>query len=711
MGLKRVVKEFAYKVNNERYQEELAQRLVSYQKWVEELENGAEVSAGAQGRTVESHGQTTESQGWVAESWGQAAKPQGWIAESWGQTAESDKAWFVVLCNPRGVENVRARGWIADWFARCPETLMLYGDEDILDGDRTAPYFKPDWSPDLFDDRFYLGGLVAVRRAWLDECGEGLAERFAAMEQEEQSLRGTVVSEEDFLRCREESQRLVRRAVELAGGYEKGQGRRHIGHVPRILFHGENAESRETWMQYAEDVEGRNASGQYTNELEGRRTCDTLLSVIIPSKDNPDLLATCIRSIPKAADGLCYEVIVVDNGSGREEKEKVTACLEEIRRGGLEGLERVVYHYEPMEFNFSRMCNIGAEKAKGEQLLFLNDDVELVEQGCLRAMAGLAARPYVGAVGLKLLYPDGGIGQIQHAGITNLPMGPVHKLQFCRDGQDYYFHRNKGRHNVLAVTAACLMVEREKLCEAGGFAEELAVAFNDVDLCFRLYELGYENVCECDYYAFHDESYSRGDDEAPEKLGRLLAERKKLYERHPELEGKDPYYSVYLNRDGLDTRIRPLYETAGNRVQEIKKVENLEEIEAGSREEQRLKAWQDACLLVRVESALAGGENGRSLCLTGWSVVLGDNNACYDKFLVLKQETDMPKYYVTVCLGQYRPDLVENMPDQTNVGLCGYMVELKEGVLPKGVYQVGAVARNRVNNHAIANWSNRRINV
>lgn len=684
MGLKKVVKDFAYKINNKRYQEELAQRLVSYQNWVEELEKGDEVPAGAQGQA----------------------------AESQGQAVESEKAGFVVLCNPRGVEHVRARGWIADWFARDPKTLVLYGDEDLLDGERTAPYFKPDWSPDLFEDRFYFGGLAAVRRDWLEQCGEGLAERFDALEREEQRLRETVISEEEFLRCREESQRLVRRAVELAGGYEKGQGRRHIGHVPRILFHGESAESRDAWMQYAE---GRKSCVQQEESTESRKAwtqhTGSLLSVIIPSKNNPDLLSTCIRSIPKAVEGMRYEVIVVDNGSGREEKEQIKACLEEIRRSGFEGLERVVYHYEPMEFHFSRMCNLGAENAKGEQLLFLNDDVELAERGCLREMAGLAARPYVGAVGLKLLYPDGGIRQIQHAGITNLPMGPVHKLQFCQDGQDYYFQRNRGRHNVLAVTAACLLVEREKFCEAGGFAEELAVAFNDVDLCFRLYELGYENVCECGYYAFHDESYSRGDDEAPDKLERLLTERGKLYERHPNLEGKDPYYSVYLNRDGLDTRIRPLYETAGNRVQEIRKVENLEEIEAGSREEQRLKAWQDACLLVRVESALAGGENGRSLCLTGWSVVLGDNNACYDKFLVLKSETDMPKYYVTACFGQYRPDLVENMPDQTNVGLCGYMVELKEGVLPQGVYQVGAVARNRVNNHAIANWSNRRINV
>ena len=672
MGLKKIVKNFLYEENNKRYRKELAKRLVVYQKWVEAIED-------------EEVPDRSEEPG-----------------------AEPDSEGFVLLCNPKGVENVRAREWIADWFACHPQALVLYGDEDISDGERTEPYFKPDWSPDLFEGSFYFGGLVAVRRDWLGQCGDGLAERFAALEREELRLRELVVSEEDFLRCRKESQRLVCRIVELAGGYEKGQGRRRIGHIPWILFHEESEESRDAWMEYAEGV--REECGAHKENI-CYDISDILLSIVIPSKDNPDLLEKCIRSIPKAAEGMRYEVIVVDNGSGQEEKEQIEACLEKIRQSGLEGLERLVYHYEPMEFNFSKMCNIGGQNAKGEQLLFLNDDVELVQQGSLRDMASLAVRPYVGAVGLKLLYPDGGIGQIQHAGIANLPMGPVHKLQFCRDRQEYYFHRNRGRHNVLAVTAACLLVGRDKFQEAGGFAEELAVAFNDVDLCFRLYELGYENVCECGYYALHDESYSRGDDEAPEKLERLLTERRKLYERHPRLEGKDPYYSIYLNRDGLDTRIRPLYETAKNQVQQLGCPEEMETMEAGSEEERRLEAWRDACLLVRVESALAGGERGRSLCLTGWSVVLGDDNACYDKFLVLRQESDMPRYYTLLCHGQYRPDLVENMPDQTNVGLCGYMVELGEGLLPPGTYLVGAAARNRVNNHMIANWSSRRVEV
>ena len=414
---------------------------------------------------------------------------------------------------------------------------------------------------------------------------------------------------------------------------------------------------------------------------------------------------------------LRYEIIVVDNGSAQENRVRLEALLNTLRqttrRSKAAGLARLLYHYEPMEFDFSKMCNLGARKASGELLLFLNDDVELVEPGCLGEMARLARRPFTGAVGLKLLYPDTKESRrIQHAGITNLPMGPVHKLQFCPDEEVYAFGRNRGRQNVLAVTAACLMVEKEKFLEAGGFVKELQVAFNDVDLCFGLYELGYENVCLCDSFAWHNESYSRGDDEAPEKLERLLGERRRLYERHPQLLGVDPYYSLYWNREGLDTRIRPLYETQGNYVQRVERpaAEDMGEQPADYR--------QDPCLMVRVESVMENVDES-GVVVTGWSVVLGDNNACYEKELILRtgtacvpeEESAAEKYYRLPLQGQYRPDLIENMPDQVNVGLCGYSTELTHTALPAGRYHVGILAGNRVTGMKLINWSNRVVEI
>jgi GT2 family glycosyltransferase len=445
----------------------------------------------------------------------------------------------------------------------------------------------------LLETQFYLGSLVAVRKEWLErQSGWQTPEH-------QESAPGD---------CRQ----MVYRLAELAGGFEKGRGRNTILHIPRILFHCDREEDQKRWLCYEE----------HSAEEHTARS----LSVIIPSKDNPDLLEKCIRSVLNTASELQYEIVVVDNGSAAAEKRRIEALLERLRQSGMPGLGQLYYLYEPMEFNFSRMCNLGAERASGELLLFLNDDVELAAPESLRSMVRLAARPYTGAVGLKLLYPDDKAqGRIQHAGIVNLPMGPVHKLQFGRDEQVYYFGWNRGRHNALAVTAACLVVEKRKFQEVGGFDEALAVAFNDVDLCFRLYEQGYENVCECDSYAFHDESYSRGADESAEKLARLLAERRKLYERHPSLEGKDPYYSIYLNRQELDTCIRPAYETQGDFVQKVQK--RQVSVDSG----QKMQAYrQDNCLMVCVESVLETGDRfsgapgtapEKGLIITGWSVV------------------------------------------------------------------------------------------
>ena len=249
---------------------------------------------------------------------------------------------------------------------------------------------------------------------------------------------------------------------------------------------------------------------------------------------------------------------------------------------------------------------------------------------------------------------------------------------------------------MLAVTAACLMVAREKYRKAGGFAEELSVAYNDVDLGFRLYELGYQNVCVNDMYAYHYESLSRGGDDTPEKMERLLRERCRLYERHPALEGEDPYYSPHLNREGLDIAIRPAYLTARNTTQ---KVESRLGVFS-------LKGYrQDACLMVRVEIC-------RNRKVVGYGVVLGDNNACYEKVLLLKRIQDGREDVYAIKLdGQYRPDLVENIPNQVNVGFSGFIVEMGKDVVPKGSYQLGMGARNRIANIKLVNWSNRMLEV
>jgi len=657
VGVKKLVKQILAQKENIRYQILLAKRKSGYGQWLEQ-----------------------QKLQWQAEN-------EKIIPEKNGQAEDSG---YVFLCAARGMLTAYARKSIMCYFKLHPEVQLLYGDEDVqgADGKACYPVFKPDWSPDVLDSCFYFGSIVAMRQEFFAKAAETIGTG---------PLLQTVKTNDYLVTDFPEYVQWVRRCVEMAGGYEKGS--RGIGHVAQILFH---CESLSEQVKYREKIPYLQESSAalltaFRQEIaDSRSQGNPLVTIVIPSRDHCRLLEKCLKAVKAAAEGLKLEIVVVDNGSAEENKEETEKLVSDLSDDNVE----IAYRYQPMEFNFSRMCNLGAESAKGRFLLFLNDDVELAVQGCVERMAALAARPYTGAVGMKLYYPES--ERIQHAGITNLPMGPVHKLQFLED-RTAWEYANRGNVNYLAVTAACLMTEREKFREAGGFTEELPVAFNDVDLCFKLYEAGYQNVCMNDCHAYHHESLSRGEDESVEKLERLLAEREKLYERHPEMEGKDPYYSVYLSREGLDTKIRPVYETAGNTVQEYDKFLT---------EKTLYDYRRDECVMVRIEAVRSG-----EIC--GWTVVLGDNNACYEKELMLKKVSasfspDADEWFrgpggvfVIPLTETYRPDLEENMPDQVNVALSGFHVRLKRNLLPPGRYRIGAAVKNRITGAGLMNWSNR----
>ncbi len=530
-----------------------------------------------------------------------------------------------------------------------PEVCVVYGDEDVetAPGQYENPWLKPCWSPDTYLWKDYLGEAVAVRKSFYEKA-------------EEKSRDGL---------------------LKAAGGFTKGC--QSIAHINGILFH-----RKTDWFTGETNssmTRGKTAGGQ-TDCRDAKKQGMPYISVIIPSKDNAVVLKKCLDTLKKTAADISYEVLLVDNGSGEAVKKKI----EEMTADAPD----ILYIYEPMEFNFSKMCNLGAERAEGSLLLFLNDDIEATHTGWLSDMAKLAERPHVGAVGCKLLYPD--TDKIQHAGITNLPMGPVHKLQFLRDNKCYYDNRNRGIRNVSAVTAACLMVRREVFEEAGGFCESMQVAFNDVDFCFTLLEKGYYNAVCNHIHLLHHESMSRGADESEEKLKRLHRERTMLYDRHPGLNGKDPFYHDWLNRTGLDTRIQPAYRSG----REIADVQAAKEVAKESNEAYVLKnARKDRCLLVRIEAADASH-------ISGYGVVLGSDNACFNGKLLLERKGRQPAVYELDFTEQYRQDLQENMPDQKNVALCGFHVNIAEP-LPEGEYRIGMLATDKISGSSLMNYSNR----
>lgn len=557
-------------------------------------------------------------------------------------------------------------------FALKPELMLLYGDEDIMEhsGRRIQPWLKPDWSPALYEEYFYLGSVVAVRRSVL----EGIDVTEAVPE-------------------------LCTKILHKLGGFGKDTERKRIGHVNSILFHGRDAGLQE---EYLAGVYPCKKDGVWTESLR-LSPSESLVSVIIPSKDNPDMLRQNLGSLKKTTNLQKLEIIIVDNGSNAENKTIIEKLKQDIINCG----GNIRYLYQPMPFHFSRMCNLGADQANGSLLLFLNDDVEALETGWLEAMASMAHKPYAGAVGAKLLYP--GTDKIQHAGITNLPMGPVHKLQFHEDSTGCYCRVNRITNNVLAVTGACLMVRRELFWEAGGFCEELPVAFNDVDLCFGLYEMGYYNIQMNGIRLSHHESVSRGNDEAEDKLLRLVGERERLYNRHPFLRGKDPFYHIWLNRKGLDTRIVPVCGSEDGRA---------EESTPHPMRKCPPRLRKHPGVLIRVEYS-------EGSLIQGYIVVVGDNNACYERKLILwdtgfRTETDawdtpacMEESIAAIPEGmwelpiksQIRQDIWENMPDQVNVGLAGFAVNAVG--LPAGKYRIGASARNKITGVTLLNWSNR----
>lgn len=620
MGVKNLVKKILVAQQNRRYDCLLRKRRGSYPQWITEYER---------------------------------------IAEEAVAMGDKEPVEYVYFYYPGGRVTDKLKQILSSYFATHPEVLICYGDEDVWEEppqDRKMPWFKPEASLETLEHYFYLGSLIGMRK---EACAnpKGVVENA-------HGDGGFLVEDAGAF------QEWIYQSLMALGGCQ--QGSVVLGHVPYVLYH---CESRERIEAFIKESRGE------VSPLPPTRL--PLISIIIPSKDHPQLLEACLEGIQRAAEGTAYEAIVVDNGSSPENRARIEKLLQQYRQRGI----TIEYLYSPMEFHFSKMCNMGVEQARGELILLLNDDVTLCAGDTLRRMGAMANRSAVGAVGLKLYYPDS--IRIQHAGITNLPMGPVHKLQFLKDDRDYYFGYNRGIRNVLAVTGACLMVRKDRYLEAGGLCGELKVAFNDVDFCFQLYELGYRNLCMNDRYAYHHESLSRGEDESVEKLNRLLTELELLNERHPALKGTDPYYPFGLNREGLDTRIRPAYETAGNCVQlhgELQQGLNLQEYR------------QDNCVLFRVESI-------QNSVVQGYCVVLGDNSACYDKVLFLHSQEGTP---IGIALEeQYRPDLAENMPEQRYVALCGYAVKLDAFPLPLGDYRIGVCVRNRVTGLRLMNLSNR----
>lgn len=418
------------------------------------------------------------------------------------------------------------------------ELEVLYSDEDkVSAGDRfMQPHMKPDFNIDLLRTVNYICHLFVVKKAMIDKVGMLRPEFDGAQDY-------------DFIfRCVEATDKIY--------------------HIPRILYHwrffeGSTAENPESKL-YAFEAGKRAVEAHYervgihAEVMQGEflglyrtryiRDYDPLVSILIPNKDHTDDLDRCIRSIEEKSTYHNYEYIIIENNSDREETFAYYRKLEE------ENPKAHVVYWDG-EFNYSAINNYGASFAKGEYLLLLNNDVEVINPEWLEEMLGYCMREDVGIVGARLYYPD---DTIQHAGVV-IGFGGIagHAFVQQKRGTTGYCHRIICAQDYSAVTAACMMVKKSVFEEVGGLTEELQVAFNDVDFCMKVRQAGKLVVYNPYVELYHYESKSRGLEDTPEKVARFNNEIKIFSKRWPEiLEKGDPYYNPNLTLESQDFSLR-----------------------------------------------------------------------------------------------------------------------------------------------------------
>ncbi|MEY8516563.1 glycosyltransferase family 2 protein [Lachnospiraceae bacterium 29-84] len=419
-----------------------------------------------------------------------------------------------------------------------PGADMAYSDEDkvSMNGKRYfQPHFKSDYNPDLLCSMNYFCHLVAVRKSLLDRVG-GLDPAFDGAQ------------DYDFaLRCTEHTQ--------------------EIRHIPKALYHwrahenstAENPESK----RYAFEAGMRAIQAHYDRrkipaevvmgEYPGLyRTYyhwkeQPLVSILIPNKDHTEDLEKCIQSVA-ACSYSNYEVIVIENNSELPETfayyKKLEAAYPNVH----------VVYWEG-GFNFAAINNYGAGYAKGEYLLFLNNDTEMIRPDCLWELLGPCMRDDVGIVGARLYYED---DTIQHAGVV-IGFGGIagHTFIGFDRAANGYFSRIICAQDYSAVTAACMMTKKSVFDQVGGMTEELVVAFNDIDYCMKVRELGKLVVYNPYAELYHYESKSRGLEDSPEKQERFYKEMKWFVEKWKAVMDKgDPYYNPNLTLSKADFSLK-----------------------------------------------------------------------------------------------------------------------------------------------------------
>ena len=428
---------------------------------------------------------------------------------------------------------------IAEALTADPQADAVYTDEDKVTTDLSEhfqPHFKPDFNLDLLRSNNYITHFFVVRTRLAREVG-GFRKEFDGAQ------------DYDFIfRCTE--------------------GAKKVLHVPEVLYH---------WRTHKASTADNPASKMYAFEA-GKRAIEAhlarcgqegtvslrkdlgfyrveypvqgepLVSILIPNRDQKETLEKCLNSIWEKSTYKNYEILIVENNSSSPEIFNYYREIE--KRPGV----RILTWKEG--FNYSAINNFGEKSAAGDYLLFLNNDVEVINPGWIEELLGNCQRKEVGIVGAKLYYPD---DTIQHAG-TVIGIGGIagHAFLNMPRSRTGYLHKASLQMDLSAVTAACMMMKRQVFKQLGGFEERLSVAFNDVDLCLRTVQAGYLVVYNPEVELYHYESKSRGAEDSEEKVRRFQEEIEFMRCRWMDLLKKgDPYYNRNLTLSKWNYSLRP----------------------------------------------------------------------------------------------------------------------------------------------------------
>jgi GT2 family glycosyltransferase len=426
---------------------------------------------------------------------------------------------------------------IVEEINKFPKVRFIYSDEDKIDekGHRFDHHFKTDWNPDLLLSQNYICHLVCCEIELLRK-NNGFREGFEGAQDWDLFLRITEQLENE-----------------------------EISHIPEILYHW-RASSRSTACSLSKKNYVHDAAFKTLKDTIDRRNLrstpelvdekngywriaytipieEPLVSILIPTKDRIDLLKTCIDSILKITRYKNFEILILDNQSNEENSQKYFDQISEIKNINVIGVEGA--------FNYSHINNYGVKQANGNILAFINNDIEITHPEWLHEMVSHSIRKEIGCVGAKLLYPN---RTIQHAGVI-IGIGGVAGHSFKNFPSTYsgYKHRLQLVQNYSAVTAACLVVEKNIFEQVGGFDQEnLKVAFNDVDFCLKVLKEGYRNVWTPHAIMIHHESASRGLEKTISQKKRFQKEVLFMQEEWKDDLVADSFYNPNLTLDSED---------------------------------------------------------------------------------------------------------------------------------------------------------------